>query len=93
MKHIMNKSFYYSLILLSVLLVIFFGCSRNPTIEISGAFFPGWMISITIGITLTIIARILFLKKGIDEHLQPPLLTYGALALGATLLSWILLYF
>jgi hypothetical protein len=67
-------------------------CSRNPSVEISGSFFPAWMISIFLGIIVALIAKRIFIKMGIDSYLKPHLLTYGALALSVTLLSWLLLY-
>jgi hypothetical protein len=41
------RTLFFILILASVGLT---GCSRNPSIEISGSFFPAWMISILIGV-------------------------------------------
>jgi hypothetical protein len=67
-------------------------CSRNPSVEISGSFFPAWMISIFLGIIVALIAKRIFIRMEIDSYLKPHLLTYGALALSVTLLSWLLLY-
>jgi len=67
-------------------------CSRNPSVEISGSFFPAWMISIFLGVIAALLAKRVFIKAGIDPYLKPHLFTYGALALGVTLLSWLLLY-
>jgi len=68
------------------------GCSRNPTLEISGSFFPAWMLCIGIGLILSLVAKRFFLATRIDAHLTPPLLVYGALMLNITLLAWLLLY-
>ena len=68
------------------------GCSRNPSLEISGSFFPAWMLSIFIGLVATLIAKRIFLATRLDPHLTPHLLVYGALMLGFTLLTWLLLY-
>jgi hypothetical protein len=68
------------------------GCSRNPNLEISGSFFPAWMLSIFIGLAATLLAKRIFLSTRIDSHLTPPLLVYGALMLSFTLLAWLLLY-
>ncbi len=67
-------------------------CSRNPSVEISGSFFPAWMISILLGVIAAVVAKRIFIKMGIDPHLKPHLFTYGTLALSVTLLSWLLLY-
>jgi hypothetical protein len=68
------------------------GCSRNPSLEISGSFFPAWMLSIFIGLVATLIAKRIFLVTRIDPHLTPQLIVYGALMVTFTLLSWMLLY-
>ena len=68
------------------------GCSRNPSLEISGSFFPAWMLSIFIGLAATLMAKRIFLATRLDAHLTPHLLVYGALMLGFTLLTWLLLY-
>jgi hypothetical protein len=69
------------------------GCSRDPSLEISGSFFPAWMISILAGILGTAVAIRLFVALGIDPFLKPHLLIYGALTLSLTLAVWLLFYF
>jgi hypothetical protein len=68
------------------------GCSRNPSLEISGSFFPAWMLSIFVGLVATLIAKRVFLTTRIDPHLTPHLLVYGALMVGFTLLTWLVFY-
>jgi len=68
------------------------GCSRNPSLEISGSFFPAWMLSIFIGLIATLIAKRILMATRLDPYLTPPLLVYGALMLSFTLLTWLLLY-
>jgi hypothetical protein len=68
------------------------GCSRNPSLEISGSFFPAWMLSIFIGLVATLLAKRLFLTTRIDPHLTPQLLVYGALMISFTLVTWLILY-
>ncbi len=67
-------------------------CSRNPSLEISGSFFPAWMISIFLGVLAAVVAKRIFISARIDPYLRPHLFIYGALALCVTLLSWLLLY-
>ena len=68
------------------------GCSRNPSLEISGSFFPAWMLSIFIGLVATLIAKRIFLVTRLDAHLTPHLLVYGALMVSFTLLIWLIFY-
>jgi YtcA family len=68
------------------------GCSRNPSLEISGSFFPAWMLSICLGLIATLVAKRVFISMRLDPHLTPHLLVYGALMVSFTLLTWLLLY-
>jgi hypothetical protein len=68
------------------------GCSRNPSLEISGSFFPAWMLAIFIGLIATLVAKRIFLSLRIDPHLKPHLLVYGAFMISTTLLTWLILY-
>jgi hypothetical protein len=68
------------------------GCGRDPSVEISGSFFPAWMISILAGLVATLIAKRIFLATRIDAHLTPQLVIYGALMLCFTLLTWLIFY-
>ena len=68
------------------------GCSRNPSLEISGSFFPAWMLCIFVGLIATLVAKRVFLATKIDAHLTPQLIVYGALMLSFTLLAWLIFY-
>ena len=68
------------------------GCSRNPSLEISGSFFPAWMLCILAGLFATLVAKRVFLGMRIDAHLTPQLVVYGALMLSFTLLAWLVFY-
>jgi hypothetical protein len=67
-------------------------CSRNPSLEISGSFFPAWMLCIFAGLIATLVAKRVFLATRLDAHLTPQLVVYGALMLNFTLLTWLIFY-
>jgi hypothetical protein len=69
------------------------GCSRNPNVEISGSFFPAWMICCGLAAALTLVIRQFFIRYNIHRHLNPPLLVYTCLMLGLTILIWFILFF
>jgi hypothetical protein len=83
------RTLFFILILASVGLT---GCSRNPSIEISGSFFPAWMISILIGVLGTFICHRIFVGLSLDPYLKPHLMVYGALAVSLILTAWLILY-
>jgi hypothetical protein len=79
-------------LLLATLALALGGCSRDPSLEISGSFFPAWMLCILVGLVATLVAKRVFLALRIDAHLTPHLIIYGALMLNFTLLAWLIFY-
>jgi hypothetical protein len=66
------------------------GC--DPVFDIEGAFFPSWMLSLLVGVLLTIVLRLLFLRSGIEPFLGPLPLIYTCLALLGTMVTWVLFF-
>jgi hypothetical protein len=64
----------------------------GPQINVAGSFFPSWMLCASIGIVLTIVARSLFVRAGIDPYLGPRALVYPSLALLVTLTLWVAVF-
>jgi YtcA family len=64
----------------------------GPQINIIGSFFPSWMLCAAIGIVVTVLARLLFLRVGVDPYLGPRALVYPSLALLVTLVLWVALF-
>lgn len=67
-------------------------CGCDPVFDIEGAFFPSWMISLLVGVLLTIALRLLFLRGGIEPFLGPLPLVYTCLALLLTMATWVLFF-
>jgi hypothetical protein len=61
----------------------------GPQVNVVGSFFPSWMLCASIGIVLTIVAKRLFVRAGIDPFLGPRALVYSSLALLVTLALWV----
>ena len=68
------------------------GCSRAPTINVLGSFFPAWILCGLIGIVLTVIVRLLFVRWNFEKELTPLLLVYPCLAAFFTFTIWLLFY-
>jgi YtcA family len=64
----------------------------GPQINIIGSFFPSWMLCAAIGIIVTIVARALFVRAGIDPYVGPPALVYASLAIFVTLGLWVVFF-
>lgn len=79
--------------LLSILLmtVPLSGCSRAPSIEVLGSFFPAWLVCFIVAIMLTALARLALLRLRIQVAL--PMLVYPSLAALFTFLLWLIFFY
>ena len=77
----------YGVALISCLLS---GCSRSPTFDIVGSFFPAWLVCLFLGILLAVITHWLLLRQKIAVVF--PVLVYPSLAALFTFLSWLLFF-
>ena len=68
------------------------GCSRAPTFNILGSFFPAWILCGVIGIALTAIVRVIFVRWNFERELTPLLLVYPCLAAFFTFTIWLLFF-
>jgi hypothetical protein len=72
--------------------VMLAGCSRAPTFNILGSFFPSWILCGVIGILLAVASRLFFLHIKLEEQLKPLILVYPCLALFFTFTLWLLFF-
>ena len=63
------------------------GCSRAPSFNILGSFFPAWLVCLVLGLLLTVAARWFFLRFHIAIAL--PILTYPSLTALFTFALWL----
>ncbi len=68
------------------------GCSRAPTFNILGSFFPAWILCGVIGILLTVGVRMLFVRWNFEQELSPLILVYPCLAAFFTFTIWLLFF-
>ena len=69
------------------------GCSRAPTFNILGSFFPSWMLCGVIGILLASCVRLLFVRIGLEPTLIAPLiLVYPCLTAFFIFTLWLLFF-
>jgi hypothetical protein len=65
-------------------------CSRAPSFDILGSFFPAWLICLALGLLLTIAAHWLLLR--VRVALALPVLTYPSLTAMFTFALWLVLF-
>jgi hypothetical protein len=68
------------------------GCSRAPSLNIMGSFFPAWILCGVIGIALAVIVRIFFVRANFEKELSPLILVYPCLAAFFTFSIWLLVF-
>jgi hypothetical protein len=68
------------------------GCSRAPTFNILGSFFPAWILCGVIGIVLAVAVRALFVRLNFERELAPLIVVYPCLAALLTFSIWLLFF-
>ena len=68
------------------------GCSRAPSFNLLGSFFPAWLLCGVLGITLAGVTRLIFVRTNFEKELAPLILVYPCLALFYTFTLWLLFF-
>jgi hypothetical protein len=66
-------------------------CSRAPSVEILGSFFPAWLVCFMVAIVLTALVRLALLRFRVKA--ASPLLVYPSLAALFSCLLWLLFFY
>jgi len=75
--------------LIPVAILLLTGCNSAPSQNILGSFFPSWMLCAVIGIVLTVVAHVIFVKTGVDEFIPAKPSMYIILAVSLTFFTWL----
>jgi hypothetical protein len=67
------------------------GCSRTPSIDILGSFFPAWLVCFAAGSLLTALTRLTLMR--LHMRLDLPVLAYPSLAALFTFGLWLIFYY
>jgi hypothetical protein len=68
------------------------GCSRAPSVDVIGSFFPVWMVCLAIAVILTFGVRSLLLHYKIEQEVGPLALFYPSAVILLTSLLWLIFY-
>ena len=66
-------------------------CSRAPSVDVLGSFFPAWLLCFTVAIVLTALVQLALLRLRVKVAL--PLLAYPSLAALFTFLLWLIFFY
>jgi hypothetical protein len=75
-----------------LLLQLATACSRAPTFNILGSFFPSWILCGIVGILLAALTRLVLLRTGIEPHMSPLVVVYPCLAALFTFTIWLVFF-
>ena len=76
----------------SAALLLITGCSRAPSFNLLGSFFPAWILCGVIGILLAVAVRLFFVRIKLEQQLTPLILVYPCLAAFFTFTLWLLFF-
>jgi YtcA family len=65
-------------------------CSRAPSVDIVGSFFPAWLVCLTLAVLLTALTRLVLLR--FHMNLDLPVLAYPSLAALFTFALWLIFF-
>ena len=65
-------------------------CTRAPSFDILGSFFPAWLVCLAAAVLFTIVARLVLVRLRIAIVL--PSLAYPCLTASCTFLLWLLFF-
>ena len=81
-----------TVVLCAALLLLATGCSRAPSFSILGSFFPSWILCGVLGILLTVVVRVFFVRANFEQELSPLIVVYPCLALLFTFSIWLVFF-
>lgn len=67
------------------------GCSRAPSVDVLGSFFPAWLLCSVIAVLLTLLVRVVLLR--LQVKVAFPILVYPSLAVFFTFLLWLIFFY
>jgi YtcA family len=70
-------------------LLMLAGCSRAPSFDVLGSFFPAWLVCFSVGTLLAVICRALLQSR---VEIAFPILVYPSLAAIFTFVLWLTLF-
>jgi len=67
-------------------------CSRAPSIEFVGTFFPAWMLCIIVAVAITGLIRVGLVRCRLEQKLGPLVVLYPSLAVAFSCSLWLIFF-
>jgi len=68
------------------------GCGVSPSVNVLGSFFPAWLISIVVGVILTVVVRQVMIAIDVAADIRPAALVYPCLVGLLILATWLVVF-
>ena len=68
------------------------GCSRAPSVDFLGSFFPAWMICVSLGVAASGLTHWLLVRKKMENEIVSPVLFYPSVVVAVACLLWLLMF-
>jgi hypothetical protein len=68
------------------------GCAHNPSVNVLGSYFPGWVLCVFVASLLTVLLRFLLRRFGWEHQLAPLVVIYPAIAVLLCLTLWLIFF-
>jgi YtcA-like protein len=88
---LLRDSRFVRLLPLPLVAPLLSSCSRAPSVDVLGSFFPAWLLCFVVAIVLTTLVRLALLRLRVKVAL--PLLAYPSLAALFTFLLWLVFFY
>jgi hypothetical protein len=72
-------------------LLLLEGCSRAPSVDLVGSFFPAWLVCLAAAVALTALLRLALLRARLK--LRYPIVVYLSLTTIFSLVLWLLFFY
>lgn len=76
----------------STLPLLLCGCSRSPSIDVLGSYFPAWIVCCVVGIVLAMATYFILVRTKLEPAIPVKVLVYPCAAAAYTFLIWIIFY-
>ena len=74
------------------LVAVCFSSQHSPTVDVLGSYFPAWIVCISSGLALTLIAHWIVQLGKLQPYVGPGPVIYSSLMIIFTFATWILFY-
>lgn len=73
-------------------LIFLVGCAHNPSLNVLGSYFPGWVFCIFAASLLTLGVRFLLRRLQVEYQFAPLIVVYPSMAVLLCLSLWLILF-